>query len=130
MPYRFALVEARTLMPHEEVDEGHLRELTEEIRRDGVLRQPVVVDARSGVILDGHHRVRALKGLGCTLIPAYLVDYSDAGIVVWPRRAEIPVSKESVVRTGLSGRPYPPKTSRHEWPCAPVACPVSLSSLK
>ena len=128
--YHFALVDARRLTAHEEVDEDHLVELTAEILRDGILRQPVLVDSESGVILDGHHRVRALKTLGCSLIPAYLVDYLDSGIEVWPRRPGIPVDKEGVVKAGLSGLPYPPKTTRHEWPLPPEARPVSLSSLK
>jgi len=49
--------------------------------------------------------------------------------VVHPRRADIPVDKESVVRTGLGGIPYPPLTSRHEWPSAPDCCPVALADL-
>jgi len=90
----------------------------------------VVVDRVSFVILDGHHRVLALQRLGCGLIPAYLVDYSDPGIVVWPRRREIPVSKESVIASGLCGRLYPPKTSRHEWAYPLNERPVPLALLR
>jgi hypothetical protein len=125
----FGIVNVTTLVPHEQIIEDHLQELLETIWRDGVLRQPVIVDRASMVILDGHHRVSAMKKLSCPLIPAYLVDYSDPGIVVHPRRADIPVDKESVVRTGLGGVPYPPLTSRHEWPCSPDCCPVALADL-
>ncbi len=112
----FGLVELCSLLRHEETLPGHLAELTDEIARDGELRCPIVVDRRSLVILDGHHRARALENLGCTLAPVYLVDYLDPGICVVARRPDIPVTKEAVVRTGLSGIPYPPKTSRHVLP--------------
>lgn len=125
----FGIVNVTGLIPHEQIMEDHLRELLETIRHDGVLRQPVIVDRASMVILDGHHRVSAIKRLSCPLIPAYLVDYNDPSIVVHPRRADIPVDKESVVRTGLGGIPYPPLTSRHEWPSAPDCCPVALADL-
>lgn len=125
----FGIVEAGALLPHEQVIKEHLVELIDRIWRDGMLRQPVIVDRASMVILDGHHRVSALKKLNCLFIPAYLVDYRDPCIVVHPRRADIQVDKESVVRTGLRGVPYPPLTSRHEWPSTPDSRPVALADL-
>jgi hypothetical protein len=53
----------------------------------------------------------------------------DPAITVEPRRPDIPVSKESVVSTGLSGRPYPPKTSRHVLPELPGR-PTPLETLR
>jgi len=40
------------------------------------------------VILDGHHRVSALRLLGCALTPVYLVDYEHPSIKVtrWRHR--------------------------------------------
>ncbi|MCR4397562.1 MAG: ParB N-terminal domain-containing protein [Firmicutes bacterium] len=127
--YRFALLEIDRLRPHEQVDERRLEELQKEIDRDGVVRQPIMVESQSMVILDGHHRVRALARLGCTVVPSYLVDYSDPGVAVYPRRPGIPVDKESVVRIGLGGTPYPPRTSRHVWARAPHPRPVALALL-
>ncbi len=126
----FGIVNVTGLVPHEQIIEDHLQELLETIWRDGVLRQPVIVDRASMVILDGHHRVSVMRRLSCPLIPAYLVDYSDPSIVVHARRADIPVDKESVVRTGLGGIPYPPLTSRHEWPSVPDCRPVALADLR
>jgi ParB-like chromosome segregation protein Spo0J len=73
--YSFALVETAALVPHEEVDQERLLLLVKQIARDGALFSPVMVDRSSMVILDGHHRVNALKLLGCILTPVYLVDY-------------------------------------------------------
>lgn len=126
----FALIELTALLRHEETLPSHLAELTDEIARDGELRCPILVDRRSLVILDGHHRARALKNLGCVLAPVYLVDYLDPLIQVLPRRPDIPVTKEAVVRTGLSGIPYPPKTSRHVVAEELPERPVGLARLR
>lgn len=128
--YAFGFLELGVLARHEETLPDHLEALTREIERDGELRQPIVVDRRSLVILDGHHRLEAIRALGCALISVYLVDYADPSIAVEPRRPDIPVDKESVVRTGLSGHPYPPKTSRHVLPGGPPPRPVLLAYLR
>ncbi|MDQ7793099.1 MAG: ParB N-terminal domain-containing protein [bacterium] len=125
----FALMETGALLPHEEVEEDRLASLTDEIRRDGCLREPVLVDRVTLIILDGHHRVQALQALGCLLVPAYLVDYRSQGIQVWPWRQDTPVDKDSVVDRGLARRPYPPRTSRHVLAGAPGPRPVDLAFL-
>lgn len=125
----FGIVELAALAAHEQTMPDHLAELTAEISRDGELRQPIVVDRRSLVILDGHHRAAALRALGCTLIPAWLVDYRHPAVVVLPRRPDIPVTKEAVVHTGTSGRLFPPKTTRHVLPGCRPARPTPLGLL-
>ena len=87
----------------------------EEIRRAGYVRRPILVESRHLVILDGHHRYEALKRLGCTRVPAYLVDYEDDGIglTTWPQAKVKRVTKEEVVDRALRGDPFPPKTTRH-----------------
>jgi len=127
--FPFALVETEALWPHEQVDQEHFRRLLEDIRGDGVLFRPVLVDRRSLVILDGHHRVSALRRMGCRLTPAYLVDYADGSIEVFPRRRDIPVTKEDVIRMGLLGTLYPPQTSRHVLSVVLAPRPVRLADL-
>lgn len=129
-PGALALVYFPCLKHHEMVDENHLKKLAQEIQRDGFLFYPVVVDRASLVILDGHHRVCALKELGCELIPAYLVDYGDCSIKVASWRPEIAVNKENVISRGLRGELYPSKTSRHIWPWQIPMCPIPLDFLK
>ena len=71
---RLALVELGSLVPHEEVEPDRVRRLIAGIRRSGVIK-PIIVEASSGVIVDGHHRVEAARRLGLRLIPAYLARY-------------------------------------------------------
>jgi len=112
---RFALIEIRRLHGHEQIRPALLRELTEQIRRDGMLKIPVLVADRDFVILDGHHRVEALRALGCKRVSVYLVDYASdlVNLGTWPDAAVVVVTKQDVIRRGLSNDLLPPKTTRH-----------------
>jgi L-serine kinase (ADP) len=113
-------VELALLREHEQIDPARLQQIREEIRREGKLRHPILVDRTFYVILDGHHRFRAYKELGFEKIPCVLVDYQSEIVSVRPRRPEFVVSKEEVIRRALRGELYPPKTTQHilhvPWP--------------
>ncbi len=101
------------LREHEQIESERLRQIREEIQREGRLRYPILVDKHSGVILDGHHRFRAYRELGFETIPCLLVDYHSELVSVRSRRPDIAVSKAEVIRRALSGELFPPKTTRH-----------------
>jgi ParB-like chromosome segregation protein Spo0J len=107
------LIELDKLQPHEEVDFEHLRKLKEEIRSDGVLKFAITVSKNGKIIIDGHHRVAALKELGCTKIPAIFVDYSSPDIEVQSWKDYIQLTKEEIIKAGMGSKKLPPKTSRH-----------------
>jgi len=78
-----ALTKISELKEHEETDPFHLAELKNELVRDGYQRDPIIVDANHKVILDGHHRVKILKTLGCSRVAAHYVNYlNDSSIKV------------------------------------------------
>jgi len=108
-----ALAHIRDLLPHEQVDEGIVELMMKIIEREGMFRVPILIEGKYGVILDGHHRVEALRRMGIELVPVYAVDYSSDDILVFPRRKEIPVSKSEVLRRALSGNLFPHKTTKH-----------------
>lgn len=107
------LVELGKLKPHEGVDSAHLKELKEEIESDGILKFAIAVDKDRNIILDGHHRVAALKELVCTRIPVVFVDYSSPYIEVQSRRNPVQLTKEEIIEAGVGLKKLPPKTSRH-----------------
>ena len=104
------------LRPHETTDEELLQRLIANVRRGVMLQDPIIADEKTLVILDGHHRHAAFQVLGIEYIPCILVNYDSAGIRVEPRRPGFAVSKQEVIRRGLSGDLYPPKTTRHHFP--------------
>jgi ParB-like chromosome segregation protein Spo0J len=111
----FQIVEINRLKIHEKVKDDYLRELAATIKTDGYVRIPVAVEKEHYVVLDGHHRVEALRFLGCKRVPVYLVDYSDEDITVevWPGAIVNEVKKDEVIERALKGDLFPPKTTKH-----------------
>jgi len=107
------LINIEELKEHEEIRPDYLEELKNEILSDGILKMPIAVDKHTYIILDGHHRLHALKKIGCKKIPVILVDYQSPEIEVIPWREGETITKEMIIRTSLTGNRMPPKTSRH-----------------
>jgi len=117
---RAVLVDITLLREHESFDPSYLGKLKEEIIKDGFLRKAISVDVNSMVVLDGHHRLNALRELGCNKIPVIFVDYRSPDIVVKKWTVEddilledIIVTKEYIINTALSEKRLPVKTSKH-----------------
>ena len=105
-------LEIRELNPHEKVIEENLKKVLTSIKVEKRLKEPIIVDKETKVILDGHHRVKAFKILGLREIPCRLVDYSADEITVEPHQNG-DVSKKEVIEKGLCDELFPPKTSKH-----------------
>jgi len=107
------LVELEKLHQHEEADPEHLEELTQQIAADKILKYAIVADRKTNVILDGEHRYNALRNLGCKRIPVIYVDYESPNIEVQTWRNGYNLTKQDIIEAALTGRRFPPKTSRH-----------------
>jgi hypothetical protein len=70
------------LHPHEETLQPIVNKLMERIKQDQVIKHPIIVDKHTLTILDGTHRLAALKKLNCKWIPACLVNYKSPKIRV------------------------------------------------
>lgn len=131
MIIKFTLYNLSALKAHEQVSASHLLKLKHEILQDQVLKRPLIVDAQTGVILDGHHRFRLLLSFGYLFAPTYLVNYlTEQEIQVLSNRSEFPVTKPIVLARGLAGRLFPYKTTRHIFACPFPENPVPLEILK
>ncbi len=67
---------------HEEIIEQSLERLVSRIQREKVLRNPIIVDASSKTVIDGNHRVEALRRLGVKYAPVQLIEYNSPSITV------------------------------------------------
>jgi uncharacterized protein (DUF1015 family) len=105
-------IEIRKLNPHEEVIEENVKNVLTSLKVEKRLKQPIIVDKETKVILDGHHRTKAFALLGLKEIPCKLVDYNSDEITVEPHQNG-KITKEEVIVKGLSDELFPPKTSRH-----------------
>ncbi len=122
------LVELERLRQHEEVDPNHLNTLTQQIASDKVLKYAIVADFKTKVILDGEHRYNALKNLGCKRIPVVYVDYESPNIEVQAWRDNYHLTKRDIIEAALTGKLFPPKTSKHVIRNSDV--PIHISSLE
>lgn len=76
-----------SLLPHEDVIESRTQEMVSQLRKDGVQKDPLIIDRDSGTVLDGMHRLSAFRRLGIEYAVCCLVDYSSRDISVgrWAR---------------------------------------------
>jgi hypothetical protein len=65
------------LYPHEEVIPEHLERLKAAFAVSVYQRNPIIVDSRTGCVLDGTHRWAAMKALGFKWVAVCRVDYLD-----------------------------------------------------
>jgi len=128
-----ALVEVSWLKAHEEIKPKNRDKLLEMTKRWGGYTRPLLVDSKTGAILDGHHRYSVAIELGLTKVPAIIVDYlSDESIRVdvWPNAIIDNLSKHEVIEMSLSEQLFPPKTSRHSHEADIPPIHISLEELK
>lgn len=125
-----SIVELSRLRAHEQFVEPRVQELQHRIQRDRSVPVAIVADAASLVVLDGHHRLEALRRLGCRRAPVMLVDYHRPDIRVgsW-RQGEKPPTKDEVLLQAAAGKLFPPKTTRHYFPWKFQESPVPLDDL-
>jgi hypothetical protein len=96
-----AILDISSLYIHEETIPQFLQHLTSSIAADGYVKDPIIVDKKTLTVLDGVHRVAALKKLRIPRIPACLVDYNNPNIEVsnWYRTITDTSSLEATIRT-------------------------------
>ncbi len=87
IPIQIRLKKLADLKPHEETVQSDLETIVANMRQENVLRHPIIADLATGVVLDGTHRLAALKAIGYEYVPAALIDYQSPliGISRWFR---------------------------------------------
>lgn len=127
---KVSLVDINWLKTHEEVVYERVTSLKNAIKNWNEYRMPLLVDRRSGAILDGHHRYHVGRQLCLKRLPVVFVDYLEDDSIdvdVWPECGLDCLSKEDVINMSLSDDVYPPKTSKHGFVAQmnPINIPLS-----
>jgi len=126
-----SLVDISWLKAHEEiVSEERVLHLHASTIEWDAYKLPLLVDSRSGAILDGHHRYAVGVQMGLSKLPVILVDYlndDSISVDVWPECGIDCLTKEKVIEMSLSNTVFPPKTSKHDFVSsfAPINVPLS-----
>jgi hypothetical protein len=69
------LLKINELLPHEHVREERARRLAKNIILSRRILRPIIVEEESLAVLDGHHRLAALKTLGARYAPVVFAKY-------------------------------------------------------
>lgn len=125
------LLDIKNLKNHEMISIKRLKQVKDDLLAKGYIKNPVVVEKENHIILDGHHRVAALKQLGVNEVPAFLVNYQDKNVRVFLRRKlklAGPI-KQAVIKNSLSNILFPSKTTRHLIKNRPKNINIKISKL-
>jgi L-serine kinase (ADP) len=100
IPILIVLKRVQELKPHEQIVESDLQGIVAALKKDPVLRHPIIADSNSGAVLDGTHRLEALKRLGSFTIPTALIDYQNPLVIIdrWFRIISGTTLKEFTLR--------------------------------
>lgn len=128
-----SLVDINWLKEHEQVvSEERVQKLLKSTIEWDAYKMPLLVDSKSGAILDGHHRYAVGRAMGLSRLPAILVDYLNdetISVDVWPDCGLDCLSKEDVIEMSMSKDVFPPKTSKHDFVSSFTPVHVPLSKL-
>ena len=126
------LAEHKVLKEHEEIIKNNLNVRIKKMKKKGFYK-PIIADCQTNVILDGHHKWNAAKEFGLSKVPTIFVDYfKDAGVQVdvWPECGKDSITKEEVIKMGLSEYVFPPKTSKHSFDFEIPSLSIPLGKLR
>lgn len=112
----YDVVPIGTLRQHELIIEERLARVMEILQREQCVDIPIIVDRKTMVVLDGHHRLNSLIRLGAKRAPVCKIDYMDDSLITVQARPESgfkTLSKQDIIDMGLSETTFKPKTTRH-----------------
>ncbi len=99
---KLKLMPLSELRPHEETIDSLVEEIARDILSKGFVRDPLIVDENTQIVLDGMHRLAALNRIDAYLAPCALIDYSSESIRIgrWIRviRSYNPVKRENLIK--------------------------------
>lgn len=81
-----------TLRPHEETIPAQVEKIAADMAKDGVQKDPIMIDQESGTVLDGMHRLAAFGTLSIENVVCCAVEYSSRAVRLgrWARVYGLP----------------------------------------
>ncbi len=76
------ILKVSELLSHEQTVPANLKRLKEAMLNIGQLVDPIIVDKKSKVVLDGNHRLKVLQVIECPQSVCQMVDYHEKNITV------------------------------------------------
>ncbi|UVS82792.1 transcriptional regulator (plasmid) [Burkholderia glumae] len=131
MAYQIEIRPLSFLRRSEEIDELAAASLAGAIEGEGAWLAPIPVERRTGIVMDGNHRLHAAGLLALTHVPCILLDYADPQVSVSCWRTGQPYDVARIFLEVLCwGRLLPYKTTRHAFAPGLPRSLIALSMLR
>lgn len=129
-PHHVTLRPIETLRPSEHVDAAAVDALALQIETHGLWLLPISVEAGTGWVMDGNHRLQAAFRLGLSRVPCVTLRYDDPRVRVLRWADGAPITPENITRMAHEGLLLPFKTTRHVFDPPLPATSVPLAELR
>jgi hypothetical protein len=85
--FELSIRELSSIKPHEKTIPENVAHMVRELQEDGVQKDPILVDRKTGTVLDGMHRLAAFYELGMERAVCCSLDYDSESVTVgrWAR---------------------------------------------
>ena len=127
----YVLLSIESLLPHEEISTKKALEISHylsSIKKYNL--KPILIDKKTGLIIDGHHRFEALKNLQVKRIPCVSCDYFKSAFITYENKINGPVlEKEIILKRAQSKNFYQSKQTYNCFLSSPEATPIHVSKL-
>jgi L-serine kinase (ADP) len=90
--------EVKSLLSHEQIISANLKKLKEAMLNIGHLVDPLIVDDKTGLVLDGNHRLKVLEIIECQHATCQVVDYMSPEITVGTWYPSVTMSPDEVFK--------------------------------
>lgn len=117
------------IVPTEHTEFDYCLLLAEEIRKEGYWTDPISVEKRTGLIMDGNHRYHVAKRLGLKRVPCFEFCYEDSDVQVFEWGSENKYPKEKIFNVLASQQVLPFKSTRHQFAFAFPKVRIALTGL-
>lgn len=111
------------------VDHGRVLALAERISAQRCWSQPMPVEATTGLVMDGNHRLQAARVLGLRHLPCVPLHYGDSRLSVACWRTGRPFDLNAIWAVVQQQRVLPFKTTRHRFDPPLPATQIDLELL-
>ena len=109
---KFDTIDIQTILPHEEIITERFNKLLQYINslENTKIIPAIIVDYKTNILIDGHHRLEVFKVLNINKIPVIYIDYLHPNIIINPNNK---ISRDDVINSVNNNILLPPKSTQH-----------------
>ena len=128
--YAVMLLPLEMLHASEHVDATAVMQLAREIEASGIWTTPLPIEAATGMVMDGNHRLSVASRLGLRCLPCVLLSYDDPCVRVTRWLDGMPFERHELKHMAVSCTLLPYKSTRHRFDPLLPRVAIALATLR